>query len=192
MYVTGNACMKLIQTAFKSDSIHTYTIIQRCFAPLLCLLYSSCYHYLPANQEGVHELTNNVAYKFKEPPTPAALALLDTVAYYVQVFEGRYYNETEREVTIVLQFHSDGFYTSGLASTIKTRAPHHPRNAIGYGGRYQIAGTEITLERFLPLKGGETNFFTRDYSKGTIKGNRLIFDAATMPLVLEKRYQLSP
>ncbi|MCT8341256.1 hypothetical protein MG296_14410 [Flavobacteriaceae bacterium TK19130] len=136
-------------------------------------------------------ITGRVDYKLNWTPTLEALKKIDTSAYYVQVFEGRYYNETEKEYRIVLKFHGDGFYRSGLADNFNSKDLRHPKNTTGCGGKYLIEDNEIKLERFLPMRGGKTNYYSRDYKKGRIENNKLIFDEDNSALILEKRFELN-
>lgn len=69
---------------------------------IFCLIIStkSCAqkrYKIEKDQYGEPLLNDKIQYSFKSIPSEEDLRKIDTTAYYIQVFEGRYYNEDEKK-----------------------------------------------------------------------------------------------
>jgi len=163
-----------------------------CALLILFTILTSCigYYRIPQNENGERLLNENVQYTFTSEPSETDLTKIDTSAYYVQVFEGRYYNEHEIENPMVFIFHNDGYfkYTSVLKYLSSLDIP---KNSINYGGKFKLTDSIIELEKFYPSRGGGTNYYSRKIRTGRIEGNRIVFDDGfSLFSVYEKRNKL--
>lgn len=91
-----------------------YMIMIKYIFSIFCTIgfLSSCGHKLykiEKDQFGEPLLNNKAQYSFTEKPSEEDLKKIDTTAYYLQVFEGRYYNEEEMKNTGIIIFHHDRF-----------------------------------------------------------------------------------
>lgn len=148
------------------------------------------YHKIPKDDNGEPILNEKTNYKFTKIPNGEDLTKIDTSAYYVQIFEGRYYNEDEKKNPSIFIFHSDGFFkrTSALNNL---KFDYRNKNSIFYGGKYKITENLIELEEFHPSQGEKTNYYSRNIRKGNIVGDRIIFDDGFSLLsIYEKKYEL--
>ena len=130
-----------------------------------------------------------VHYKFKSVPSKEDLIKIDTSAYYVEIFEGRYYNKQEKKNPRVLIFHKDGYFKS---TSVLYHSEHNkrPKNSIYYGGKFKLTDNQIELETFYPSRGGQTNYFLRNIRRGKIEGDRIIFDDDfSLLTIYEKSYE---
>lgn len=159
---------------------------------IVSLILFSCAGYLkiPNDENGEPILNEKVNYTFTSIPNSEAMVKVDTCAYYVQIFEGRYYNKTEKENPKVLIFHNDGFFKKTSVKNF-SELEEQNKNSVNYGGKFQIKEKVIELEEFSPSKGGETKFYTRNIRRGLIERNKIIFDDGQYLLTIyEKRYEL--
>ena len=148
------------------------------------------YHKIPKDDNGEPVLNEKTNYKFTKIPNEEDLTKIDTSAYYVQIFEGRYYNEDERKNPSILIFHNDGFFKQ-TSALYHLKFDYRNKNSVYYGGKYRITENLIELEKFYPSQGGKTNYYSRKIRKGNIIGNRIIFDDGFSLLsIYEKRYEL--
>lgn len=149
------------------------------------------YYKIFKNKNGEPILNADVNYTFTEKPNEEGLTKIDTTAYYIQVFEGRYYNQREKQNPQVLIFHSDGFFKSTSVNYF-LNFENRKKNSIYYGGKYRIKEiNSIELEQFYPSKGGRTNYYSRNIIRGNIDRNKIIFDDGQSPIkIFEKRYDL--
>jgi hypothetical protein len=120
-------------------------------------------------------LGKNMQYNILEKPSIENLKKIDTVAYYVQIFEGRYYNEGEMSNPRVLQFHNDGYFKRSSVNYYN-QFSYRTKETIWYGGKYKIYDDRIELESFGPSRGSKTKVYSRLILKGRIDGDKLIFD----------------
>jgi len=120
-------------------------------------------------------LGKNIQYNIIEKPNFEDLKKIDTTAYYVQIFEGRYYNEGEISNPIALKFHNDGYFNRSSVKNYN-RFSYRTKEMIWYGGKYKIYGDNIELEEFAPSTGSKTKIFRRLIKKGRIDGDKIIFD----------------
>ena len=160
------------------------------FSLLIFFVAIGCAYKIPKNEKGERVLGKNVNYKLTEIPNNESLVIIDTTAFYVQVFEGRYYNDSEMKYKQVFKFHKNGqFYWTIINS--KNEIPKtFSKKSINYGGRYRMNGNNIELERFLPNSGGATNYFIRQIQKARIENGKLI-DHNGLITVCEKKNTLS-
>lgn len=134
-------------------------------------------------------LNDKAQYSFKEKPSEEDLKRIDTTAYYVQVFEGRYYNEEEMKNPRIIIFHNDGFFKNESLMYFGKFNEHRGKNSVYYGGKYRIKNNEIFIEEFLPASQGKTQWYTRRITNGKIDGNKIIFNEGLVS-VFEKRKNL--
>ncbi len=117
-------------------------------------------------------MSEKMQYNFNSKPTEEDLKKIDTTSFYVQIFEGRYYNEEEKANPRALKFHNDGYFR-----TWSVKYPNvgkfTPRNSPYYGGKYRVIENTIYMEKFLPSVGGETSIFIRDIKKGRIVDDKI-------------------
>lgn len=120
-------------------------------------------------------LGKNMQYNITEKPNFENFKIIDTTCYYVQIFEGRYYNDGETSNPMVIQFHNDGYYKK---SSIKyyNRFSYRTKKNISYGGKYKIYGNNIELESFAPSRGSKTKVYCRLIMRGRFNGDKIIFD----------------
>lgn len=161
---------------------------------LTVAVLTSCNTYkVNYDKNGEPVLGKNMHFSFDERPSTESLIKLDTSAYYVQIFEGRNYNDEEVSNPIVLVFHNDGYYKrSSLKHYEKDSL--RAKDAIWYGGKYRISGKEIELESFAPSKGGKTKQYVRLILKGRIDGDRIILNETknnALISVFQKRKNLN-
>ena len=167
---------------------------------ILSLFLYGCigYHRIPKDNNGEPVLNEKVNYKFTKIPNEEDLTKIDTSAYYVQVFEGRYYNIDEKMNPIVLIFHNDGYFKrtiilsdSKFTDLDNSQINERNKNSVHYGGKYRITGNLIELEVFYPSQGGKTNYYSRNIIKGNIVGDRIIFDeGANLLSIYEKKNEM--
>ena len=157
-------------------------------------ILSSCipsigFHRIPINQDGERIIGNTVKWRFEKIPTAEDLQKVDTAAYYVQVFEGRYYNEDEKKDPQILLFHNDGFFKR---TSMEYRLYNPNKNSTRYGGKYKITEYQIKMEQFYPSKGGKTNYFQRHIRTANIIGDRIVIfnENGFLTYVFRKQYDL--
>ena len=164
------------------------------FISIISLTLVCCvgYYKIPNNEDGEPILNEKTNYSFTHIPNNEDLTKIDTSAYYVQIFEGRFYNDSEKQNPSVIIFHNDGYFKStSVKYYLKLSLAKRTKNSIYYGGKYQIENNIIELERFLPSKGGKTKYYSRNISKGNIDRNKIIFDDGQFPIIVyERKYKL--
>jgi len=135
---------------------------------------SNPWYKIPKNEYGEPILYGKVKYSFTELPTHKDLEKIDTTAYYVQIFEGRYYNDGERRNPKILIFHNDGYFKRESLLYFGKFDAERGKNSVYYGGKWRITGDSIIeLEQFLPTSSG-SNWYTRNIERGIITGNKII------------------
>ena len=143
---------------------------------LLLFFLLGCKSYIVEyDKNGEPKLGKNMNYIFTEKPSVENLKKIDTTAYYIQIFEGRYYNENEIKNPMVLEFHNDGFYKDSSLKYYKNFS-YRTKETIWYGGKYKISGNTIELESFAPSNGSKTKIYIRTFLKGRIVNDKIIFD----------------
>ena len=142
------------------------------------------------DQYGEPLLNEKAKYSFTALPTQEDLNKIDTTAYYVQVFECRYYNEEEKKNPGIIIFHNDGFFRKTSLLAFGKFDKHRERNSIAYGGKYKINESEILTERFLPASQGKTKWYIRRITKGKINNNKIIFKDKNLIDIFEKKKTL--
>ena len=149
------------------------------------------YHRIPKDHTGEPVLNERVNYKFTKIPNDEDLTKIDTSAYYVQIFEGRYYNEDEKKRPSILIFHNDGFFKRSTVSSY-LKSDSRNKNSVYYGGKYRITKNGIEFEEFYPSQGGRTNYYSRNIRKATIDGDRIIFEGKfSLFSIYKKKYELN-
>ncbi|WNI35672.1 hypothetical protein [Chryseobacterium sp. SG20098] len=133
-------------------------------------------------------LNAKVQYSFKEKPSEEDLKKIDTTTYYVQVFEGRYYNEGEMKNPRIIIFHNDGFFKNESLMYFGKFDEHRGKNSVYYGGKYRIKNNIIQLEQFGKSPDSK-NWYTRRVTNGKIDGNKIIFNEGLVS-IFEKRKTL--
>ncbi len=142
------------------------------------------------DKHGEPLLNNKAQYSLTEKPSNEDLKKIDTSAYYVQIFEGRYYNDDEKRNPEILIFHNDGYFRKTSFLAFGRFDEHRRKNSTAYGGKYKINGSEILTERFLPASQGKTNWYIRNMTIGKIEGDKIIFKDKNSVTVFEKRKEL--
>lgn len=134
----------------------------------------SCNHYRAGiDKHGNKILGKRMEYSFKDLPTEQALQLIDTSAYYSQIYEGRYYNENERQILLKLVFNNAGCFNMVLDKLTEIDKVKLCSQEISSGGKYRINGNLIEFERFLPIKGGKSMYYSKEILTGTIKNDTI-------------------
>ncbi|MFV0531378.1 MAG: hypothetical protein ACK5MD_08055 [Flavobacteriales bacterium] len=168
-------------------------MLKKCFALfILSTILIGCigYYKIPKNENGERILNDKVQYKFKSIPSKEDLIKIDTSAYYVQIFEGRYYNEQEKKNPMILIFHNDGYFKN-TSVLYHSEFNKRPKNSIYYGGKFKLTDNLIELEKFYPSRGGSTNYYSRNIRRGKIEDDRIIFDDGfSLLTIYEKKYVL--
>jgi hypothetical protein len=142
---------------------------------LLIVILVSCnrYRILP-NDIGEPVLRGKAQYTFATKPSIEDLQKVGIEAYYVQVFEGRYYNDDEKKNPGILIFHNDGFFKIESLLYFGNFDDHRSKNSIYYGGKWRIIGNTIELEEFYPT-APTGNWYTRKIVIGSIIGDKIVF-----------------
>jgi len=145
-------------------------------------------HKIEKDQFGEPLLNNNAQYSFTEKPTEEDLKKIDTSAYYIQVFEGRYYNEEEKKNPRIIIFHNDGFFKNESLLYFGKFDEHRTKRSIYYGGKYRVKNNTIQLEQFGKSPDAKKRY-TRYIIEGKIENNKIIFNDGSVS-VFEKRKDL--
>ena len=164
-----------------------YILLTICFFVLV-----SCGYKIQKDSFGEPILNEKVKYTFNEIPNSENLQKIDTTAYYVQVFEGREYNENEMANPRIIIFHNDSFFERESLLYFGKFKSHRNKNSVYYGGKYRIKNDVIELEEFFPSSGTKTNYYNRNISKGKLNGNKITFDDGNSLIeVFEKKQKLN-
>lgn len=137
------------------------------------------------DQFGEPLLNNKAQYSFTEKLTEEDLKKIDTSAYYIQVFEGRYYNEEEKKNPRIIIFHNDGFFKNESLLYFGKFDKHRGKSSVYYGGKYRVKDNTIQLEQFGKSPDSK-KWYTRHITKGTIENNKIILNEGLIS-VFEKR-----
>lgn len=142
-------------------------------AAVLSVISIGCSYKIGNSDPGYPVMGKKMSYKFTEKPGLEVFSKIDTAALYMQVFEGRYYNDTEKQNPEIIIFYSDGFFEQTLPRLYdKNKEPD--RRSL-YGGRYKVNGNVLQTESFTPSRGGNTKYWNRFFQKAKIEGDRIIF-----------------
>lgn len=156
----------------------------------ICLTNCIGYYKIPRDSNGERVINDKANYSFNSSPSAEDFRKIDTSAFYVQVFEGRYYNEQEMELPRFMIFHKDGFFQENFVRNYPDRIATN-KNSIRYGGKYRIVNQILEIEEFLPSRGGETSLYSRSITKARIVGDKIYFDLGTdLVSVFQKRGSL--
>ena len=146
-----------------------------CYFISILFLNSCAYHRLQENGNGLFIVNQRAKYTFDKKPDSTDLKKIDTTAIYIQVYEGRFYNDDEKKYKSIYKFHNDGYYQWNF---IKNGEIHlfdnNDRETINYGGKYRIEGNKIELEHFYPSRGGYTRYYKRTITKAEIIDDKII------------------
>lgn len=140
------------------------------------------------DKHGEPLLNNKAQYSLTEKPSNEDLKKIDTSAYYVQTFEGRYYNDDEKRNPRIIIFHNDGFFKNESLLYFGKFDQHRGKNSVYYGGKYRINENIIQLEQFGKYPGYKKWY--RRISEGKIEGDKIIFTDKNSVTVFEKRKEL--
>lgn len=143
---------------------------------------------LKRDEHGQPILNDRAKYTFTEIPTAEDLKKIDTTAFYVQIFEGRYYNDDEKRNPRVLIFHNDGFVRSESLLYFGKFDEIANKNTLHYG-RYRIIGNNIEIESFVSSPDAGDYYHTY-IERGKLEGNKITFYEPGLISVFEKRKQL--
>ncbi len=161
---------------------------------ILCMMsfLNSCgqkLYKIEKDQYGEPLLSDKVNYSFTKKPTREDLNKIDVNAYYIQVFEGGYYNENERRNPKIIIFHNDGFFKNESLLYFGKFDEHREKNSVAYGGKYEINGNEVLIERFL-FASEIAKKYVRTITIGKIEGDKIIFKDKNSVTIFEKRKEL--
>jgi hypothetical protein len=146
---------------------------------------------LQKNEFNEPTLNEKIKYNFTEIPNKDDFQRIDTNSFYVQIFEGRYYNETEKENPQIIVFHNDGFFKKESLLYFGKFDKHRTKKSIYYGGRFRIKENIIEFEEFYPSSGEKTNYYKRNISKAKIEGLKIIFENKnSLITIFEKKQKL--
>lgn len=140
------------------------------------------------DKHGEPLLNNEANYSFIKIPTEEDVKKIDTTAYYVQIFEGRYYNENEIKNPRIIIFHNDGFFKNESLLYFGKHTKNRDKSSAYYGGKYKINGNLIQLEQFGKYPGYKKWY--RRISEGKMEGDKIIFKDKNSVTVFEKRKEL--
>ena len=140
------------------------------------------------NRYGEPILNDKAKYTFNEFLSEENSKKIDTTAYYIQVFEGRYYNENEKNNPGIIIFHNDGFFKRESVKYFGRWNKVRGKNSVYYGGKYKIIGNKILFESF--GRYSEMKRFYKRIYEARIEGNKIIFDDENLISVFEKRKTL--
>ncbi len=135
-------------------------------------------------------LNNKTKYGFNKLPTEDDLKKIDTMAFYIQVFEEKYYNENEIKNPRIIIFHKDGFFKNESLLNFGKFDKHRNKNSVYYGGKYKIEKDSIFLEEFYPIRGDFTKYYVKEINEGILQGDRIIFKNDNVITIFEKRKEL--
>ncbi|WP_244140819.1 hypothetical protein [Kaistella flava (ex Peng et al. 2021)] len=153
---------------------------------------SSCSYLYKIEKDKFGEpiLNEKAKYTFNERLSNENSKKIDTIAYYMQIFEGQYYNESEMKNPRIIIFHNDGFFKRESLLYYGYHDKNRDKNSVYYGGKYKIVDYKIYLEKFYPLRGDYTKYYTKEISKGKIEGDKLIFEDKNSITIFQKRKTL--
>lgn len=138
------------------------------------IILVGCSYKIDKSNTGEPILGKKMSYKSTKVPTFESFAKIDTTAFYIQVFERRYYNDTEKQNPAVLIFHNDGFFEETLVNGYNKNKQIN-RNSL-HLGKYRINGDILQTEQFVPSRGGKTKYWDRLNRKAQIAHDKIIFD----------------
>lgn len=141
---------------------------------------------LKKNEHGEPQLNDRAKYTFTKTPTAEDLAKIDTAAFYIQVFERRYYNEDEKRNPMILIFHNDGFVKKESLLYFGKFDKVRTKNSIYYGGRYEMNGNDIEIESFVSSPDAG-NWYHTFIQKGKLEGDKIVFSEPGLITVFEKK-----
>lgn len=113
-------------------------------------------------------------YFFNKNMSNKDFTVIDTSKLYIQIFDSKEVNETEKENPKIITFFKDGFYKSDSKKFFGKFDEKRGRNSLFYGGKFYLDENLIFLESFYPSKEGKTNYYVKEISKGFVKGDTLI------------------
>jgi hypothetical protein len=142
------------------------------------------------DQYGEPLLVGKAYYSFTKKPTKEDLKKIDCTAYYIQVFEGGYYNENEKRNPRIIIFHDDGFFKNESLLYFGKFDKHREKKSVYYGGKYKIVDYKIFLEEFYPVRGDYTKYYKKEITEGKIEGDRIIFKDKNSVTIFEKNKSL--
>lgn len=159
---------------------------------ILCILssffgYSQLYK-IEENKFGEPILNEQAKYTFNEMLSEENSKKIDTTAYYVQIFEGQFYNEKEKMNPALIIFHNDGYFKRNSTNYFGKWDEVRKKNSVYYGGKYKIVGNKILFESF--GKYPEMKRYYKRIYEARIDGNKIIFDGKNLINVFEKRKTL--
>ena len=152
---------------------------------LLFFLGCSQLYKIENDRFGEPILNEKAKYTFNEKLSEENSIKIDTTAYYIQIFEGRFYNEDEKNNPGIIIFHSDGFFKRSSVKYFGKWDKVRDKNSVYYGGKYKLIGDKILFEsfgRYPKMK----KYYRRMY-EARIEGDKLIFEDKNSISIFEKR-----
>ncbi len=155
----------------------------------LCILFSffgcSQLYKIEKDKYGEPILNEKAKYTFNEILSDENSKKIDTTAYYVQIFEGRFYNEDEKRNPGIIIFHNDGFFKRTSVKYFEKWDKIRGKNSVYYGGKYKITGNKILFESF--GKYPEMKKYYKRIYEAKIEENKIIFEEKNSITIFEKR-----
>ena len=151
-------------------------LVRQIFYVISILSLTACGFYrLQENDKGLLVVNEKAKYTFNKKPDSNALKNIDTTAIYIQVFEGRFYNENEKNYRSIYKFHNDGYYQWNFIRSGEILSfDNSDKKTISYGGKYRLDGNKIEFQHFYPSKGGYTKYYSRNITKAEIIDEKII------------------
>ncbi|MGV1011812.1 MAG: hypothetical protein ACOYBS_05130 [Flavobacterium sp.] len=123
--------------------------------------------------ENGEPIINDEMYTFKKKMSGNDFNIIDTTSLYIQIFEFKNSNETERNNPKILKFHSDGYFKTDSKLFYGKFDTQRHKNSSYYGGKFYIDESKLYLEQFYPSRGDKTNNYVKEISNGNIKNDTI-------------------
>lgn len=164
-----------------------YKILNTVVCFVLLLFTIGCYYYIPKSRD--RNLSKE--YSIQKKPDIETFKKIDTTAFYVQTFKGRFYNKEEIKDPIVYIFHSDGYFKSTSVNNFKY-SKKFTKNSTSYGGKYKLIDNKLALEKFYPSQGSKTSYYRRSITKAELTDSiiTLYYNNNYIFMVLKKSKKL--
>ena len=130
-------------------------------------------------------LNEKTKYSFDEKLSDENSKKIDTTAYYVQIFEERFYNENEKANPQIIIFHNDGFFKRESVKYFGKWDKVRGKNSVYYGGKYKIIENRILFESFGSYP--EMKKYHKTIDEAKIQGDKIVFGNKGSIMIYEKR-----
>ena len=134
----------------------------------------SCQNYYKLTKDKNNEpLTLEEMYTFQKKMSNSDFNVIDTSGLYIQIFDLKNSNESERRNPKILKFHADGYFKSDSKLFYEKFDAQRHKNSSYYGGKFYIEDSKLYIEKFYPSTGGNTNYYVKEISNGNIKNDTI-------------------